>query len=185
MNKLYKWSEKELGFVRVDWLKRAVYGIAVMAVFITALLLLSGSEDRITEQRVITVITQRDAFSREKLIERIKHMNFQFPYIVYAQALLETNRFQSAIFYENHNIFGMKEAIFRLNVSLGTKNGHAYYNTWMDSLYDYGFYYATYLSKLTDEEDYYSFLSGYAEDKDYVIKLKKLILEENIKSMFD
>lgn len=185
MNKLYIWSEKELGFVRVDWLKRAVYGAAVIVVFVTALLLFSGAEERITEQRIIAVITKRDAFSENRLVERIKGMNFKYPYIVYAQAILETNRFKSPLFYENNNLFGMKQAVFRLSVALGIRNEHAYYNSWTDSLYDYGLYYATYLSKLSDEEDYYSFLSGYAEDEEYVTKLKKLILEENIKSMFN
>ena len=56
----------------------------------------------------------------------------------------------------------------------------------MESVYDYGFYYASYLSGITTEKGYFDFLSQfYAEDPDYVVKLKGIIEDENLKSLFN
>jgi flagellum-specific peptidoglycan hydrolase FlgJ len=80
----------------------------------------------------------------------------------------------------------MREPTKRVNLSKGSQYDHAYYKNWLDSVYDYGFYYATYLSRITTEEDYFAFLSEYyAEDCDYVRKLKEIIVNENLKSLFN
>ena len=80
----------------------------------------------------------------------------------------------------------MKEATKRVNLSLGTQNNHAFYNSWLDSVLDYGFYYSVYLSKLTNEVDFFDFLGEfYAEDTNYVAKLKEVIKNENLKSLFN
>ena len=56
----------------------------------------------------------------------------------------------------------------------------------MESLYDYGFYCATYLSSIKQEDDYYNYLSQfYAEDKNYVDKLKTIIERDDLKSKFN
>jgi replicative DNA helicase len=88
---------------------------------------------------------------------------------------LETGNFKSKIFRENHNLFGMKEAKSRVKLALGTKHGHAHYATWLESLYDYAFYQCRYLGKINNETDYYNYLGKtYAEDPDYIDKLKKM-----------
>jgi hypothetical protein len=90
------------------------------------------------------------------------------------------------MFKENNNLFGMKEATQRIYTSKGSQNGHAYYTNWMESLYDYGFYCATYLSSIKQEDEYYNYLSQfYAEDKNYVDKLKTIIERDNLKSKFN
>jgi flagellum-specific peptidoglycan hydrolase FlgJ len=131
-------------------------------------------------------MSKYNKFSEEKLIAEIKSMHFKFPYIVLAQAMHETNFFVSPIFNENHNLFGMKESYKRINVAKGTQSEHAYYNSWNESVIDYALYTATYLSVLKTEEDYFDYLSeNYAEDKQYVFKLKTLIKEKNLKSYFN
>jgi flagellum-specific peptidoglycan hydrolase FlgJ len=79
----------------------------------------------------------------------------------------------------------MKEARVRLNTAQGTERSHAYYNTWQESLMDYALYAATYLKTLSTEEQYYTYLEqNYAEDPDYVKKLKKLITTQELKKVF-
>ena len=112
-------------------------------------------------------------------------MNFQFPYIVLAQSILETDSFRSNIFKENNNLFGMKKAVIRVNIAKGVQYDHAYYGSWMDSLIDYALYYSTYLSQLKTEEDFFDYLSqSYAEDKEYVKKLKAIILRNHLREKF-
>jgi len=65
--------------------------------------------------------------------------NYKQAQYITAQAAHETGNFQSQIFKENNNLFGMKHAGQRL--SQGEKNGHAYYKTIEDSVKDYQIYY--------------------------------------------
>jgi hypothetical protein len=122
-------------------------------------------------------------FSETNLVNKMKEINLRFPHIVLAQAQLETGNFKSKIFKHNNNMFGMKEARSRVKLSLGTKNGHAHYATWIESLYDYAFMQCRYLGKIDNETDYYNYLGKvYAEDPNYISKLKKMA--DNNKSYF-
>jgi hypothetical protein len=68
----------------------------------------------------------------------------------------------------------MKEAKQRRTTALGTKNGHAYYKHWHDSVVDYLYYQKYYYN---GEEDYYLFLSrmGYASNKGYIDTVKMVL----------
>lgn len=57
-----------------------------------------------------------------------------------AKSAHETGRWTSAIFRENHNLFGMKEPSIRQNLVTGTSRGHATFNTNHDSMVDYIYY---------------------------------------------
>ena len=116
----------------------------------------------------------------EQIEETIYKMNFKFPHIVLAQAKLESSNFNSTIFKENNNLFGMKQARTRPTTATGTQRSHAVYNSWKDSIIDYALYSQTYLSGKTESE-YYAYLSrNYAEDPAYVEKLKRLVEKENL-----
>ena len=102
-----------------------------------------------------------------------------------AQSIVETGNWKSSIFKENHNLFGMKQASVRINTASGTQNNHAYYETWMESIYDYAFYQCRYLSNLQSEEAYYAYLqNSYAEDPNYVKILKSIVQREQLKALF-
>jgi uncharacterized FlgJ-related protein len=90
------------------------------------------------------------------------------------------------VFKENHNLFGMKEATLRITTAKGTQNGHAYYDSWEQSVYDYAFYQCRYLSKINTENEYFLYLSSvYAEAGDgYVNLIKKIINEQKLKEKF-
>ncbi len=140
----------------------------------------------IKEENEIVVINRNDnEFSQEKLIDEINRLNFRFPHIVLAQSIIETGHFTSTIFMENHNLFGMREPRTRITTAIGTHRGHAYYDSWVESLFDYGFYSSRYLGKLKTEGEYFQYLSRhYAIDKTYVTKLKIIIKKEKLKEKF-
>ena len=136
-----------------------------------------------------TIVVQSDTtynFNEPKLIQLIQDLNMKFPYIVLAQAKLETGNFTSKIFRENHNLFGMKQARVRINTARGTQYNHAYYNNWHESVYDYAFYQCRYLSKINTEEEYFQYLGeSYAEAPNYVEALKGMIRRENLREIFE
>lgn len=161
-------NRKHIGFL--------VFGFSLGWIVMTVLLFNNARvqleiREIINEKIVLDSLT----FSQDNLISKMKEINIKYPHIVLAQSQLETGNFTSKIFKHNHNLFGMKEAKARVKLALGTKSNHAYYNTWVESLYDYAFMYCRYLGKINNEEEYYNYLGRvYAEDPLYVNKLKKL-----------
>jgi hypothetical protein len=136
-------------------------------------------------ERDLIIYLDQKYFSEENLIEALKSKNINKPHIVLAQAKLETANFTSDVFKDNHNLFGMKEAKRRPTTNLGIKRGHAYYDNWESSVEDYGYYQAYQgLAKIESDEHYYNLLYklGYAEDPNYILKLKKLA--EKLKDKF-
>ena len=80
----------------------------------------------------------------------------------------------------------MKQARIRPTTALGTNIGHAYYNDWKESVYDYALYQAAYLRKIKSEEQYFEYLgSYYAEAKHYVKALKKVIKKNKLEELFE
>ena len=183
----YTYDKSTLRFVRVNWLSAMLKVIVIFVVLISLFgLTIQSTKQYRTESEVMIIMAEHNEFSADKLIGMIKEMNFRYPHIVYAQAILETSNFQSRIFKENHNIFGMKQAVIRITKSLGTQYEHAYYKNWMESLDDYALYSATYLSPLNTESEYFNYLGqNYAEDSQYVSKLKQIIVTMNLKSKFN
>ena len=184
----YKFDKKGLQFIKVKWLGLGLKISAVLAIFLLVIVwnIRHSIRNEFAESEVMVILTKHNEFTPEKFEKMVKDLHFRFPHIVYAQALLETGNFKMKIFIENNNIFSMKEATQRIHTSKGTQYGHAYYDTWMESLYDYALYYATYLTLLKTEEDYFNYLAiNYAEDKEYVKKLKEIIVTENLISKFN
>ena len=80
----------------------------------------------------------------------------------------------------------MKQATVRINTAKGTQNGHAFYDNWYQSVYDYAFYQCRYLGQINTENEYYLYLSNtYAEaGEGYVKLLKDIIQTEKLKEKF-
>lgn len=181
---MYKFDKSSLQFVRVKWLDLSIKLFIGIVVSILVFGLTVESK-KPTESEILVYVSQYNQFSEEKLVNMIKELHFAFPYIVYAQATLESGNFKSTIFKENNNLFGMKSASVRINNSKGSHNEHAYYASWAESVYDYALYSATYLFSLKNEDDYFDYLSKfYAQDIHYVIKLKNIIEKQQLKSKF-
>ena len=190
----YKFDKETLTYKQVKWVKPAInYVTGVFALSFLLVLMVSLNTERIkstdeySEAEVMVIMNNYNKFSPEKLQKEINKLNFRFPHIVYAQAYLESNKFTSKIFNENHNLFGMKEAKTRANTARGTQYGHAYYDDWEDCLVDYSLYYSSYLfPSIKTEDDYYNYLSqSYAEDPNYVTKLKNIVTKQKLKEKFN
>jgi len=135
---------------------------------------------------VLNLEKEKNKFTEEKFVELIKELNMKFPHIVYAQARIESGNFKSAVFRQNNNLFGMREARVRVNTAKGTNLNHAYYDNWKESVYDYAFYQCRYMSNADSEAEYYAALdASYAEaGGGYSKALKQLIEKEQVKSKF-
>lgn len=191
---LHKYDSNTLQYTPIKRLNSLIklFGLNIMGITIVLIGLFNlfatntVSKRVLKESEILVIVTEHDKFSEEKLIAKIKALHFNFPYIVYAQSLLESDHFRSNVFIENNNLFGMKEALIRIHTSIGSQSGYAYYSTWSESLYDYALYSATYLFALTKEEDYFNYLQhSYAENPNYVELLKNIIKNENLKEKFN
>lgn len=137
------------------------------------------------EERMIVINQNKRPFSEDSLIFILNELNVKFPHIVLAQSIVETGHWTSRVFKENHNLFGMKEAYVRVHTAKGTQHNHAYYENWIESVYDYAFYQCRYLSSISTEESYFKYLSeSYAESPTYVHSLKKVIEDEKLREKF-
>lgn len=69
----------------------------------------------------------------------------------------------------------MKLSWNRATTALGIKNGYAYYSNLRDAIIDYAFMQSSYYRSAKTEEDYYILLQkSYAEDKEYINKVRKI-----------
>lgn len=159
--------------------------LAVVSVLITSLVaMFIFSPDETNKMSIkllpqeikVLVIKENNSFSKSKLVKEMKKLRVRFPHIVYAQAVKESG-FNSPIFRENNNMFGMKLAVSRPTTAIGESRNHAIYNNWRDCVIDYLLYQSCYLRHITTEDDYYKYLRSYAEDPNYVESIKKLSLK--------
>lgn len=175
----YKFNKESLNFEEVSITNKMLLGFGSILALLFVLSFKTNpiaSDKYLSQEDKIILVREFNEFSEERLIKKIKELNFKFPYIVLAQAKLESGYFKSTIFLENNNMFGMREAKLRANLSKGTNRSHAYYDSWQDSLLDYALYYSTYLHKIKTEGEYFEYLKqNYAEDPSYVQRLKQII----------
>lgn len=186
---LYKYNKETLDFERVDLYSKgkkitlAVVGISLLFGFTIAP---KAVVQDLSQEEKLIVVREYNEFSEKALIEKIDKLNFRYPYIILAQSYQETGHYKSNIFLTGNNLFGMKQAQLRVTLAKGTLNGHAYYENWQDSVNDYAMFYATYLSDIKTEGEYFEYLKqNYAEDPTYVQRLKALINKRNLKTKFN
>ena len=190
MKNLFKFNANTLTFEKVKsnvYIKIITGTIIIFSVLFT-LGWLSGTNNYIINRFHKTEIIDTSAvpFSEENLIKLIKDCNIKYPHIVLAQAKLESGNFKSKLFKNNNNMFGMKKARQRITSSQGERNNYAYYRDWIDCVYDYAMYQSAVMCGISNEEEYFLKLSErYAEDSSYVIRVKSLIKQEKLKSIFE
>lgn len=123
------------------------------------------------------LVVDSNDFHIDSLKNFINLMNLDHPDIVYAQAKLESGNFKSNIFIKNNNLFGMKNPTIRNNLSIGKKNGYAYYKNWRHSVIDYALYQSTYLNDKSRNEYLKYIKDNYAKDPNYINKLNNILNE--------
>lgn len=102
--------------------------------------------------------------NEKNLKEAIKYFDLEYADIVYTQAVLESGHFKSKLCVKHNNLFGLynsrKHEFFR-------------FNHWSESVLGYK---RSIQNRYKPPQDYYIFLKelGYAEDPNYIKKLKQL-----------
>ena len=131
-----------------------------------------SKEDKPPEIKVVLHIDnkekQSDFFSKspqEGLMEALEYYGVKHPKIVHAQAVLETGHFKSDLCLNDNNLFGL----------YNSKRGKYHkFDHWTESVIAYKNFIQY---KYKPSEDYYKFLQriGYAEDSNYISKLKRIV----------
>lgn len=129
----------------------------------------------LSPEETLIIVNDYDKFTPEKFKIYLNELNVPHVDIVYAQSVIETGNFTSNIFKFNNNLFGLKRATQRPTTNKGEDNNHAYYLHWRQSVQDYALYSCKYLSNL-NREQYLEYLrKNYAEDPNYINKIKQII----------
>jgi hypothetical protein len=116
-------------------------------------------------------------FSEKALVTLMRELKIKYPDVVLSQARLETGNFTSAIFKENHNLFGMKMAELRPTSANGINRGHASYSNWKESVVDYALFQSFIISRLkTVNKDAYRqhIQKYYSETSDYLVRIDRV-----------
>lgn len=144
-------------------------GISIM--FIIATIVQAKENKKNTLQEVI----EFTPCYKDSIANFLIELKVKYPHIVLSQSILESGNYTSKIFLENNNPFGMKLSWNRSTTALGIKNGYAYYSNLRDAIIDYAFMQSSYYRSAKTEEDYYLLLQkSYAEDKEYINKVRKI-----------
>jgi len=120
-------------------------------------------------------------FSEEALLTYMKNLKIKYPETVLSQARLETGGFQSAIFKENHNLFGMKLAETRPTLAIGINRGHAQYRNWKESVMDYALLQSYIIAKLpnVNNSEYRNYIQKfYSTTHDYLTRIDRTMKGE-------
>lgn len=169
----FKWEKNKLK-TRIFWglIITLIIGSFIGGCFVRGKTL----ENFEKELLILDLQQEKNKFTQEKLVEELKRLKMKFPYIVMAQSILETGHWKSQVFKENNNLFGMKQSTKRSSTNKGEQHGHAYYDSWRESVLDFALWQCRYLSSINTREEYLRYLkANYAEDPNYVNKLEKLL----------
>jgi len=119
-----------------------------------------------------------DDFSEEALLAYMKKLKIKYPETVLSQSRLETGNFQSDIFKENHNLFGMKLAETRPTSAIGENRGHAQYRNWKESVIDYALLQSYIIAKLpsVNNQEYRTYIQKfYSTTADYLKRIDRTL----------
>jgi hypothetical protein len=187
---IYKYDKQTLNYKKVTgkWVFITLSVVILISLILTTFTLRNINEVKfISEETRAIILRESDKaneFSAYKLKEYILELNIRYPHIVLAQAELESGTGTSPMYKSNHNLFGLKEAKRRPTTALGTDNNHAYYDNWKESVLDYAFLQAAYMHEIKSEDEYYQYLGQYyAEDPNYVPKLKNIVNKKQLKDL--
>jgi uncharacterized FlgJ-related protein len=115
----------------------------------------------------------------ENLYEQILKYGIKFPDVVFAQAVIETGNFTSALFRNANNLFGMKLPKKRETLAIGQNRGFAVFESWTHSVNDYLLWqeYVLRNKDIKTKNEYLAYLNRYyAENKTYVSSLNRVML---------
>lgn len=112
----------------------------------------------------------------EILYNYLKTMRVPHADIIVAQAHLESQNFTSNLFKRQNNFLGMKVSSQRISTTGQGKGEYKDYTNWQECTTDYIFWMNHYQAHKLNRDEYFNLLGKiYAEDPEYVKKLKGII----------
>ena len=103
----YKFNKEKLIFEKTSISGKFLTGLGAVIgilVFLGFTLIPSSNIEELSYEEKLIVIKEYNEFSQEKLVQKIKELNFKFPHIILAQSIQETGNFKSKVFLQNHNL---------------------------------------------------------------------------------
>lgn len=125
-----------------------------------------GKADTIVEMQEDSIPSFYSKSPQNGLYEAMEFYNIHHQDIVFAQAVLETGNFSSKLCVDHNNLFGLYDS----------KHGRYYrFNHWTESVEAYQKWIQ---KRYKPPHDYYHFLDriGYATDRNYTSKLKRIVI---------
>lgn len=128
------------------------------------------------EQEIGHYMLQPNSEVNDSILYRfLKSNDVWFPEILLAQAKLESGNYNSSIYRGNNNLYGMKECSKRQTTQTNIKNGYGVYNNWQLSVLDRILWDAFTFRERPTEDEYFEALKSYAQDTNYIAKIKSMI----------
>lgn len=155
-----------------NWYKDIVIILVVFIVGVCSGFLLRNYEIKVLAKKLIV---EQDSLTIEQLLNKHK---IKFSHIVLAQAKLESNNFKSDLYKRNWNAFGMKVPGQRWTFAENNHDwgNYAKYSSLENCILDYKSWQLSNCATVTNSEAYLQLLGNmYAEDKNYVERLKQII----------
>lgn len=102
-----------------------------------------------------------------------------YPELLVKQAKLESANYQSSVYTNNNNLYGMRNVYSRPTTQINTKNGYGVYHNWQLSAIDRVLWdEEIFDSQPETEDEYLDFIAAiYAEDPNYISKVKSIKIE--------
>ena len=132
------------------------------------------------ELTTIHLIHRCKPITKENVMVAIIDLQIDRPEMAFRHCLLESGHLKSDLVKSNKNLFGMKEAYQRTTTCKFTKNNHAYYDYWIESIMDYKYWQLQ--SPIMHKEKYFDYLVRRGYFQDNKTKYKKMLLGITIDS---
>ena len=189
-----------VGYISILYVRK----IEDKSIFIISALLTSGfilatytvftQSDKIIDATKVSIVVPNGFYSDieydsinnpisdEILYNYLKTMRVPHADIIVAQAHLESQNFNSVLFKRQNNFLGMKIPSQRISTTGQGKGEYKDYSNWQECTTDYIFWMHHYQAHKLNREEYFNLLGKiYAEDPEYVEKLKGIISQFKFK----
>ena len=170
------------------------FTVFLTSIFIGSFAVVFNQSDKIIDATKVNIVApdgfysdlQYDSIdnpiSDEILYDYLKTMRVPHADIIVAQAFLESQDFNSDLFKRQNNFLGMKISRQRISTTGQGKGEYKDYTNWQECITDYIFWMHHYQAHKLNRDDYFNLLGKiYAEDPEYVNKLKGIISQFKFK----
>lgn len=169
---LYKYDKQKLQYQKIQ-IKHYIYSILIIGAIFSGFGFTSAIKlNSFVEKIPVLIDIEKETPTPERIKQELINLNVQNVDVVYAQILIESGNFTSNIWKNNNNCSGMKVAKTRPTTAIGEQFNHAMYKNWRDGLLDIALWQSCYARNLTKEQYLKVIGEIYAEDENYLTKIK-------------